>query len=196
MILVENYNGNKKFFRGRFFWGIPVMYSKNYVIVTPTNDDEITDTHTVPANLIKMERWQDIDSKGFFSHDDYRKMPIKHDEELVINKIKRRKVLAVSNANDDHTITVIPFYTLKEYHKKKYDAGQMKKNNIKSIIYLPESRYNKESFGLINEMQAINIDFLEALPYRLTYEGLTILSDHITEFLNLYGEIDETNDAI
>ena len=165
--------------KGYFYETISIMPGRNIIIVRPLYDSLSYDG-AVDANIIYAKN-----EKSAFDHEPFDQLRIKRDEELLVSKGKRRRVLGLTDEVYGQ-IQIVPIYTLKAYHEKTYDIEKLKRNELRGILYFPKTEYNKESFAPLIENQSVLAKNLKRLSVELSDEGHNILDDHLTDFFRLY----------
>jgi hypothetical protein len=112
----------------------------------------------------------------------------KSDEEFVLFKTKRRRVVATTGLFHNSFIQVASVYTLKEYHGKNFNLDDLRNQQLPGIIYLEVSDINKESFMSLPESFPIYKDFLEPRNLGLNAKGMSLLDEHLILIHDLFTE--------
>ena len=170
-----------EFLKGRLYRCPAHIPSNSIIIVRPLHDGKSTET--IPANIIPLSQCQNA-----FDHTPYQDLKLKSDEELVVSKVKKRRVIALTRPDNYGLIKVSPLYTLKKYHENIFDLKKLKDNHLAGIIYLEESELNEESYISLMESFPVYIKLLEPLRLELNAEGLTLLDDNLVTIYDLYTD--------
>lgn len=170
--------------KGHFYFCPALMQSRSLIIVRPLYDANISDT-TIPADMFTYQNCSQP-----FEHAPYDNLRLKADEEFILLKSKKRRVVALTGLFDNSFVQVAPVYTLKDSHGKYFNLDDLKNQRIPGIIYLESGDGNEESFISISESFPVFKDFLEPRRFRLNPEGLSLLDDQLILIYNLLSESD------
>lgn len=182
MGLIQRIGGQYKndFLRGRFYSCPYVFPTDSLILVRPLHDGEVDEV--LPADIKPLSQCNDA-----FMHTPYPHLKLKEDEEYILQKTKKRRVLATTNLGNKGLLLVAPVYTLKVYHSGTMDLEKLKENRIPGIIYLEDGENNKESFIPLMEMCSVYRSLLEPIALELTKEGIELLDDNIVMLHDLYS---------
>lgn len=136
---------------------------------------------TIPANMMPMDQCNAFDHSGFQG------LKLQPNEEFILNKAKRRRVLAITKPDIHGLVKVAPVYTLKEYHAGKYDIDKLVKNELPGIIYLEETDINSESFISLMESFPVYKNILEPIRVGRNEDGIELLDDNLVVMFDLYS---------
>lgn len=146
----------------------------------PICDGKVTET--IAANIISYSNCENA-----FDHTPFTELCLKADEELAVNKVKLRRVLAVTKPDVNGLVKVAPIYTLKHYHSYRFNIDELINNEIAGIIYLKESDFNAEGFVSLMESFPIYQKFLEPVRSELNPQGISLLDDNLVMIYDLYS---------
>jgi hypothetical protein len=178
-------NNQKSIIKGCFYRYSFVFPFKKIVIVRPLYDSTLD--NTTAADILPLNECNDS-----FNHKEYEAFQLDTDEEFILCKAKYRRVLAITHQNTRGYVTVVPVYTLKDYHKKEFDYEKLKENQIAGLIYLePNEETNEES--IINLTEPNTAHFMQLKPINLILNGagINLLDDQLAVTFDLYADSTE-----
>ena len=184
MSLVQCPEGNyrNEFVKGRFYSCPYSFVMEELVLVRPICDGSLSET--IPADIKPQILCGDA-----FNHTPYEGLKLKGDEEFTLLKSKRRRVVAITNQGIYGLVKIAPVFTLKGYHRDKFDVAQLRNNRLKGLIYLEIGEDNaEERFISLMESYSVYKSSLQPIRLELNKAGIELLDDNIVTMHDLYSD--------
>ena len=165
--------------RGQICWA-PALYLSSQIqsvaLVSSDPRDERRNRYAILPSA--------IDDPLLFNHTPIHELRLQSDEELLVNKAKRRPVIVISQGNDywhlgggrlaERALVCIPMFSFQNADSAEF-RNRIKAQEYPWWIYLPESHGFREGFARLDRLQLIEERHLQPRLNALT-------DDEIHEF--------------
>ena len=182
----------RQFNRGQICWGPALYLSPQIQSVALVSSDPRDERRNRFAILPSA-----IDDPLLFNHTPVHELRLQTDEELLVNKAKRRPVIVISQRNHDwqsgggrlaeRALVCIPMFSFQDTDSAEF-RNRIKAQEYPWWIYLPESHGFREGFARLDRLQLIEERHLRPRLDALTDDALWFVSEWLRYYLT--GEID------
>ncbi|MCY4653095.1 MAG: hypothetical protein OXC95_08020 [Dehalococcoidia bacterium] len=178
--------------RGQICWG-PVLYMSTQIqsvaLASYDPEDERRNRYAILPS--------EPDDEALFNHMPVHELRLQNDEELLVNRAKRRPVIVVSQKNQDWNmggtrlsergLVCVPMYSFQDSDSSEF-RSRIKAQEYPWWIYLPEGRGMREGFARLDRLQVIEESHLQPRFSALTDDALWFVSEWLRYYMT--NEID------
>lgn len=178
--------------RGQICWG-PSLYLSSQIHSVSLASYDPRDERRNRYAILPSE----IDDPLLFNHTPVHELRLQNDEELLVNRAKRRPVIVISQKNDywslgggrlaERAVVCIPMFSFQIADSVEF-RDRIKAQEYPWWLYLPGTHGFREGFARLDRLQLIEERHLRPRLNALTDDTLWFVSEWLRYYLT--GEID------
>ena len=179
--------------RGQICWA-PVQYLSNQIncvalVSSDPRNEQLNRYAILPSN---------ISDSLLFNHSPIHDLNLPSDQELLVNRAKRRPAIVVSQKNDywqpggrrlsASGLVCVPMYSFQASDPGEF-RDRVRAQEYPWWLYLPGTHGFNEGFARLDRLQVIEQDHLQPMQSALADDALWFVSEWLRYYLT--GEIDD-----
>ena len=179
--------------RGQICWA-PVHFLSSQIIsvalVSSDPQDERRNRYAILPSR--------INDRLLFNHSPIHELSLPSDEEMLVNRAKRRPVIVVSLENDfwqlgsdrlvDRGVLCVPMYSFHDRDSGEF-RDRVRAQEYPWWLYLPGTPGFNEGFARLDRLQVIEQSHLQPMSSALTDDALWFVSEWLRYYVT--GDVDE-----